>query len=354
MIIFFTDRYFRFLKSFRRLVISLSMVYSRIKVRRVTKQVVKKAGRSVMNRKLKKTIKAYARERFGSEAYWPHLAHYTEMRGEFIKGWIPEDYFHYILEPRLNPPAYNNLGDLRTSDYRRFGDFAIQPLFLFVTGNFYNADFEPVDQGKVMEFLASYDNKIVVKQEFGWGGKQVRVIQPSEFKPGQLHRGNNYIIQPFIKQYHVLNDLNPDSVNTFRVITFQKRNGSVEVLLALLRFGVDGTKVDNLSSGGQCICFDRTGKPAKIARDEFGMETGERHKNSGFVFSELEIPMFHKIVDSCRTAHQKYPYIRLIGWDICVDESGQPKLIEWNTHWPSFTWEDGLFGPFLTDDRELE
>jgi len=44
----------------------------------------------------------------------------------------------------------------------------------------------------------------------------------------------------------------------------------------------------------------------------------------------------------------------LIGWDVCINESGEPKLIEWNTHRPSFTWEDALFGPFLADDQELD
>jgi len=52
--------------------------------------------------------------------------------------------------------------------------------------------------------------------------------------------------------------------------------------------------------------------------------------------------------------HQKNPYVRMIGWDVCIDEHGKPKLIEWNTHRPSYTWEDVLFGPFFLDNDEFQ
>jgi len=220
--------------------------------------------------------------------------------------------------------------------------------------NFYNADFEVVEADKVMEFLDDYKDTIVVKQEFGWGGKEVRVIHSTEFAPEQLRRNNNYIIQPFIKQHKVLNELYPHSVNTFRVVTFQKKDGTIEVLFTMLRFGVDGIKVDNLTSGGQCIYLDPSGKAAKFGYDYWGLQTGEQHKNTGYRFADLEIPMFHKIGDACIRSHQKYPYLRFIGWDVCLHESGEPKLIEWNTDGPSLTWEDALFGPFFPDDSEFE
>ena len=178
-------------------------------------------------------------------------------------------------------------------------------------------------------------------------------MHSSEFKPGLLLPGLNYIIQPFLKQYKVLHDLHPSSVNTFRVLTFRKKDGSVKVLLTYLRFGVDGSKVDNLSSGGQCVRFDASGKPEVQAYDEFGLKCGDRHKNSGKIFAELEIPMFQEVVDKCVSTHLVYPHVRLIGWDICIDETGAPKLIEWNSSRPSFSWEDFLFGPFFPDDKEF-
>jgi hypothetical protein len=122
----------------------------------------------------------------------------------------------------------------------------------------------------------------------------------------------------------------------------------------MLRFGVDGIKVDNLSSGGSCIYIDPSGRAAAFGYDYYGVRTGEHHKNTGYRFADLQIPMFHKVREACMGAHGKFPYLRVIGWDVCLDESGEPKLIEWNTDGPSVTWEDALFGPFLKDYDEEE
>jgi len=354
MIHYLLDGYFRLRKSIGKISIRIKLVYSRAAGHRYRRQYLRRGGETIIDRKVKKEIKAYCRERFGSAAYWPHLAYFTEMRGEFIKGWIPHDYFTLVLEPRLNPAAYHNLGDMRTRDHRRFGDFAIEPLFLFISGNFYSPEYKLVEKGEVQEFMARYDDTIVQKQEFGFGGKQVEVMHSSRFNPELLNKRINYIIQPYIKQYPLLSELYPHSVNTFRVITFLRKDGKVELKYAMLRFGVNGIKVDNLSSGGQCLYFEPDGKPSKTGYDTYGHQVGERHINTGYRFADLKIPMFHELTEKCRTAHEQFPYIRLIGWDVCINESGEPKLIEWNTHRPSFTWEDALFGPFLADDQELE
>jgi len=355
MIAFLRKKYFQFLKLIDNIVLRLSYLHSRSEARKYRREFLKRNGeKPVLTRQIKKDIKAYCKERFGSAAFWSHLAYLTEINGEFVRGWIPEDYFRYVLEPKLNPTSYVNLGDMRSIDHRRFGDFAIRPLFLRIMNNFYNADFEVVEPDQLRKSLEDYNDTIVVKQEFGWGGKEVRVIHSKKFAPEQLRRGTNYIIQPFIKQHKVLNELYPHSVNTFRVVTFQKKNGSIKVLFTMLRFGVDGIKVDNLTSGGQCIYIDPSGKVAKYGYDYYGVSTGEQHKNTGYRFADLEIPHFHKIGDACIRAHQKYPYLRFIGWDVCLHESGEPKLIEWNTDGPSLTWEDALFGPFFPDDSEFD
>lgn len=330
------------------------MFDSRMNIRKAKRMIIRKNGGSVVDRKLKKVIKEYARQRFGSSSYWPGVALATEMRGEYLPGWIPFDYYYYDLEPKLNPKEYANLGDIRTLDYKRFRDFAIKPLFQYISDIFFNAECTPVEVPELTRFLIEYDDTIVVKQEFGWGGKQVRVMHSSEFRPEQLQRGKNFIIQPFLKQHKSLEELYPHSVNTFRIITFRKKDGSVEVLLSYLRFGVDGKKVDNMSSGGECLYIDPSGNPGKFSYDYWGLQTGEYHKNTGYRYADLKIPMFHDMTDKCKSIHEFYPYVRLIGWDIAVDESGSPKLIEWNTRRASFDWEDALFGPFFTDNEEFD
>ena len=357
MIEFIIDRYFRFINLMNRLVRRLRIGYSRWDTHKERRKFVRRAGKKVVNRQVKKSMKAYARERFGSAGYWPHLAHFAEIRGEFIKGWIPGDYFKYILEPKLNPKAYHNLGDVRTLDYKRFGDFAIRPLFQIISGIYYGPDCRVLDRSELNEILAAHNDTIVIKQEFGWGGLQVKIMHSSEFnkkmiKKNHLHH-HNYVIQPYIRQYKMLSDLYPHSVNTLRVTSFLKKDGTVDVKFVILRFGVDGSKVDNLSSGGHCIHIDNDGRPSKLSYDYMCFPAGETHKNTGFRFADLKLPMFPEVIETCKRLHQQYPYNRLIGWDVCINEQGRPKLLEWNTHFPTFYLEDALFGPFFPDDSEF-
>ena len=353
MIDYLTDKYFRVEKRVKKLFLWFSLVHSRHTAHQDRKKIIRRKGKSVVTREVKKTIKQYARERFGSGSYWPYLAYYAEIRGQFMEGWIPDDYFTHVLEPKINPRIYGNISGIKTYDHRLFGDFAIRPLLLVISGLFYDADLNVLDENQLNLILSDHNDDVVLKEEFGFGGKQVRMMHSSEFTPKVLNKGMNYVIQPYFRQHKILSDLYPHSVNTFRVTTLLKKDGSVDVKFVILRFGVDGKRVDNLSSGGQCIYIYPEGKPDRIAYDYLSIPMGETHQNTGFRFSDLEIPMYWEILESCRTAHKKFPYVRVIGWDVCVDEQGKPKLLEWNGYHATYAIEDALFGPFSTNDPEF-
>lgn len=311
--------------------------------------MVKQKGESVITRQLKKEIKDYAKKRFGSRSYWPYLAYYTELRGKFMEGWLPYDYYRYKILSRINPQHSCEISENKTFDHRIFGDFAIRPLFVFISGMFYDADFTLLEEEKLMEDLAAYKAQIVVKEERSTHGLQVMVMQASEFKAELLRKDLNYVIQPYVKQHESLNALYPQSVNTYRVTTYLRPDGSIIVKAVILRFGVHGSKLDNLSSGGQFIYFDEEGNPCKFAYNLMGLPQGDKHINTGFRFSDLKVPMFQEIKDQCVSAHQLYPYVRIIGWDVCVNEKGEPKLLEWNADNPGFHPDDAIFGPLWAD-----
>ena len=336
-----------------KLIMKLILVHLRNDAHRLRKEVVKRKGKSILNRHIKKSIKEYARQRFGKTAYWPYLAFYSEIRGEFIKGWLPYDYYRFVLLPKLNPKPGTYLSDQKTYDYQLFGEFAIKPLFVYVSGIFFNSALEAVEKDQVQNFLSDYNDIIVLKEDSGYGGKQVRIIHSATLTDEDLKANKNYIIQPYIKQHKVLNDLYPESVNDFRVTTYLKADGSVSVIFVCLRFGADGSKVDNVNTGGGFLFFDLTGKPSKFVYDELGFQIADKHKNTGFLFSNIMIPTFDLMLEKCKSAHKKYPYSRLIGWDICIDSSGDPKLLEWNTNNPEFDSLEAKFGPLWAEDDDI-
>jgi len=340
-------------KMFDSILLMLIMMHIRNNAHRYRKKIVKLNGKKVVNRKVKRNIKEYSKRRFGKKCYWPYLAYFSEIRGEFVEGWIPYDYLRFKLLPRLNPsPA--GLMDFKTYDYQLFGDFAVRPLFILINDMYYDADLNYKDREQVMSFFSSYDGDIVIKEDTSWGGLDVRIMHASEYTLNAVKKGVNYVIQPYIEQHEDLSKVYPDSVNSIRVNTFLKKDGTIEVKSIWLRFGSDGSRVDNCTSGGDYIYIHLDGTPEKFTYDlDLFQPLSDRHKNSGFVFSEIKIPKFQEVKEKCCQAHLKFPYARIIAWDVCVDMEGNPRLLEWNTQNPDLTAVAPKWGPFWPDDKEF-
>lgn len=327
---------------------------SRNRAHQLRKKVVQVKGYKTLNKRILKEIKKYARERFGTKAYWPYLALYTEIRGKFIEGWIPQDYYSIVLLPALNPKPAVYMNNLKTYDYRLFEDFALVPLILVVSGIFFDASLKPLGREQLKKLLSDYNDIMVIKEEGGRGGMQIKILHSLDFNPEELKKNTNYVVQPYIKQYKVLNDLYPESVNTFRITTFLRKDGSVKILFVILRFGTNGLRIDNLSSGGHYLYFSLDGKPENAVYEQYtGVEIGRRHVNTGFIFSVIEIPMFKLMLEKCKNAHKKFPYTRLVGWDVCIDSTGKPILLEWNTEDVGFYPFEAKFGPFFPENDVL-
>ncbi len=337
------------IKITRKAEMSLLHSYSRNNAHIAIKHIVSGRGYKIINKQTKKQIKGYCKKTFGKSDFWPYLVLCAEMRGEFIPGWLPQDFYWLNILPQWNPHPQNQLCNLKTFDHKLFIDFSLTPLFLRISDHFFNSEFQLVSEDELMNFFKNYDKVIVVKEEFGRGGEEVLFLKSGEFDPKKLRRGQNYVIQPFIEQYDLLNQLYPSSVNTFRVNTFLEENGSIHVRYVFLRFGSNSARVDNLSFGGKWIFFDMNGKPSDSAYDEHGLESGKTHENTGFEFSKLTIPRFHEMLEKCREAHRKYPYVRMIGWDVCIDKEGKPVLLEWNADQQNIFTFEGKFGPFFPD-----
>ena len=69
----------------------------------------------------------------------------------------------------------------------------------------------------------------------------------------------NYLVQDAVKQHPAMARLNPDSINTLRIVTF--RSGmEVVVCYVAIRIGRNGQVIDNESAGGMSakVNFDGT------------------------------------------------------------------------------------------------
>jgi len=318
---------------------------SRINAKKITKIVRDRTGRKVVSAKILSDIKHYAKERFGSKSYWPWLVLYTEIRGEFIPGWIPLDYYRFHILKQINQEVAIHVSEVKSLDYQYFSDFAVKPLFSRIQSNYYSAESELLSVNEIRKILHEHDNEIVIKEAYGFQGSQITFIHSNDFTTELAGHKKNYIVQPALKQHEILHAVHPGSVNTIRVNTFLEDNGTPVVKFAYLRFGTKGIRVDNVSKGGYLCFIDPSGNCAPWMYDQYGYRAGKEHPDTKVEFIKVRIPGYETLLQTCINSHRRFPYARFIAWDVAIDINGNPRLIEWNVHTPGFWKGEALKGP---------
>lgn len=309
------------------------------------KKIVRHKGASVVDWKTKLEMKSYAKKRFGATSFWPWLAVYTEIRGEFIPGWIPDDYYSAVLLDKYNPRKAR-ISEYKTFDFRMFPDFALQPLLSKIGPNFYDGDSKKIPADKAKELLLEHNREVVLKEDLGLGGHRVKFIASGELNLEHYAHVPSYIVQPVMEQHEQLNFLNSRSVNTVRVFTYLNNNGVVEIKYAILRIGCGDSRVDNASSGGVYKFIASDGTLGHQTYNKFGINIGERHPDTKVSFSSVKIPNYNLVLEKCKASHEQFPYLRFIGWDVAINKSGEPVLLEWNSE-PEIWQDEAIVGPMF-------
>lgn len=158
----------------------------------------------------------------------------------------------------------------------------------------------------------------------------------------------NFVVQKKIIQHPELAKLNPSSVNTIRITTYQDFNGKVKILYASQRFGGKEKVYDNADdpngSGGFCAITP----DGKLMREIHHY----RNMKKSYLSDDIveKIPYFEKIKEAVLFLHHRFPSFALIGWDVSVTPEGHPVIIEYNfrpglgsgqlAHGPMFGKED--------------
>lgn len=151
-------------------------------------------------------------------------------------------------------------------------------------------------------------------------------------------------------------DIAPKSTNTIRVITyFDQTMPEPRIAAAIHRFGVGGL-IDGADVGGVFAKIDlETGALYKAMSHKLRGQF-EKHPVFGTQIEGVKIPYWEEIKAKAINAHRHFPYIELIGWDVCLaDVEGESKIyaIEANAS-SDFDWiqaygglADSDFGSFL-------
>lgn len=135
-----------------------------------------------------------------------------------------------------------------------------------------------------------------------------------------------YIFERQIKQHPVMAQFNPDSVNTFRVVTYHNR-----AIACGARFGRSGSFVDNCSKGGVVVSVDMaTGLLGAYGMRKYDPVKYYEHPDTHVAFKDVEVPFWKEIVSLVERTSQMLPYYSSVGFDVACTTDG-PVVVEINT-----------------------
>lgn len=265
------------------------------------------------------------------------------MPDSFFKTFI-DDYFTNPQESR--PCDDKNIYDLYFHDVER-------PKVLFRKNKdiYLDADFNEITLSNVIMIAKDQPEVICKVAKFSMAGSGILIWnseQDDEEKLVEFLQSANYIIcQAMLKQHSELSRLSPSSVNTIRVFTLLFE-GEVHVLSAIVRMGVNGSRLDNASQGGIVCGIKPNGQLKDVAWNVFG-DKFPIHP-LGVKFNSITIPNYHECIELVKSLAKRMSSIsRLVSWDLAINEAGHPVFIECNLTWTGTVSLQIPNGPLLGD-----
>lgn len=283
----------------------------------------------------------------------PHDWHrlYQSFTGVFNKDYFPEFLYTSELEPSWNPISYRSVfADKNLLPFLTEGIPGMKTAQIYGSntncyldrgGVYRNKNFQVVSKEVLLHELNETigNREVVVKPTVDAGsGKNVRFIR---FVNG-LQEGTGLPIELILEQYGrdwniqecvinppVLRTLYPHAVNTFRVITYVW-DGSVYTTPLTLRVGRNGNRLDNAHANGIFVGCTDDGHLKRWAFSEF-QERFEEHPDTGTKFENYYIPEVPQILECAKQMQARLTQLRIISWDMSLDEHGTVVLIEINT-----------------------
>jgi len=231
---------------------------------------------------------------------------------------------------------------LNNKSYRSL--FRSKALFLESFGKLLGRDCLNLQRVSDNEFASwvSDHSVFVAKPSLGAQGHGVRFVDSDKLHPQDLLRtlleqGLDIVEEPII-QHKALQQLNPSSVNTIRIVTVYT-DGQVDIIGAILRMGV-GDVVDNLTAGGIAAPLDvDSGIVIDTAISKnFWLGPYESHPVTHERILDFSVPYWNEILNLCHRAANIEPKVRTVGWDVAVTDVG-PVLVEGNDNWGKLLWQ---------------
>lgn len=284
----------------------------------------------------------------------PEIGMFKKLRG-FDARYLGHNMYLPIIAHKLNDYHYTKVyEDKNLTDRFLHSGLKTPKVFLRkINGEYFDAAMRYMTVEDAADFLSA-EEKFVLKtaNDSSGGAGVVRLERNDEdnstwrMKIADLlsRRTENFVVQECVRQSDSMAIFNEASVNTFRVTTLLLHD-EFSVLNIVFRTGKKGMHVDNWGAGGILMGVEKDGKMHDVGYD---IHLNPCREYNHRVFSDVRFSFMPEIIHRVQAAHQKdFPLAKMIGWDICVDRSGEPLLLEVNSSQPGIIGEQLCNGPIF-------
>lgn len=264
-----------------------------------------------------------------------------------LLNYVPEFFFYELFLPWHNPKQYKILLADKIITEQFFRSLSIpQPhtICKLINSDIYSEELDKINFKVIAQKINDINcSKIFAKPADGHGGHGIYIFKKDakgQYKTKDndifdedflniVGSKNNYIIQSGIDQDPEMSRLYPHSVNTFRILTENKK-GTVRIVdPVFFRVGRSGAEVDNFDQGGLLLTINvDTGTMSDHAISSHG-EHLKSHPDTEILFKGRKVSKWKEIKASIMKFATKLPQFTYIGWDISLSKNG-PTVLEAN------------------------
>lgn len=227
------------------------------------------------------------------------------------------------------------------TDRRYIGMLMNKYIFSKVFADFYGRQCVQASDvnADLLKRMAEGSGQVVYKPNCKGMGKDIRVLpvttkEETEAALAYLHRAGKGIVEEYICQDDILNELNPKAVSVIRFYSVCSPKGTylfAPVLTVAHQNDISNGCQDALTS----MVDIRTGKVLTDAVDQNKKVEYQTHPVTGMAFLGVQLNYWEETIEMLRRAVALASKISNIGWDVAITGDG-PVLVEANTI-PGFT-----------------
>ena len=255
---------------------------------------------------------------------------------------IPAGIWYGRIIPHFNSVLYERqLQDKNLHHLMFHGIKRPETIFKCMGHSYGNDDLSPISRDEAYARCLRPGKYIIKPTTDTFEGKGIQVFSDTDgqdaiFSLLDRYAGMPFIVQRFVPQHPVLSAFNGSTLNTVRLVTLVL-NDEVHILSSILRIGADGNCVDNVSQGGYQVTIQPDGSLQKLAYTNHGYHTSSgqvetrveyvEQTHTGARFEGTFVPSWDKLCETACQQALRLPYMKLIGWDLAVDDQGDVVLI---------------------------